>query len=177
MKSPISLLLFFALVATGPVARESGPNGSAQDRAAPALLSCDDPDLKPFAWLVGSWAGKEGETQMEEHWTHACGGVMLGIHRDVSPSRRTFFEYLRIEKTPEGIVYWASPRGRTATPFRLTENEEGKAVFENPEHDYPQRIIYSRGPDGTLRARIEGTENGRFRASEWHWQRARLATE
>ena len=43
-----------------------------------------------------------------------------------------------------------------------------RVVFENPTHDFPQRIIYWK--DGAdLRARIEGTQNGKEGSQEWRW--------
>ena len=39
----------------------------------------------------------------------------------------------------------------------LTEYE---VVFENPDHDFPQRIIYRLGDNGALLGRIEGNSEG-----------------
>ena len=44
-------------------------------------------------------------------------------------------------------------------------------VFENPKHDFPQRIRYRLKGD-TLHARIEGTINGKERAIDFPYQRA-----
>jgi hypothetical protein len=41
-------------------------------------------------------------------------------------------------------------------------------VFENKEHDFPQRILYWRGK-GALHARIEGLRDGQPRSLEWRW--------
>jgi hypothetical protein len=72
----------------------------------------------------------------------------------------------------DGVHYLASPMGRTpATVFHLVVCEDRKAVFENPEHDFPQRIIYWQPEAGILCARIEGTEAGQAKASEWQWGR------
>ena len=46
-------------------------------------------------------------------------------------------------------------------------------VFENPEHDFPQRIVYWREGDRVLHARIEGVIKGKERKDEWHWQKSR----
>jgi len=46
-------------------------------------------------------------------------------------------------------------------------------VFENPEHDFPQRILY-RLDGGMLHARIEGVVDGEPLSSEWTWSRALL---
>ena len=58
--------------------------------------------------------------------------------------------------------------GRTPVPFRLVESGAGRAVFANPEHGFPARIVYWR--DGAaLHARIEGTLKERAAATEWRF--------
>ena len=97
---------------------------------------------------------------------------MVGVHRDVSSSGRVLFEYLRIEATEEGLIYYASPRGRApATPFRLRELEDERVIFTNPDHDFPQLIEYWR-EGSTLHARIEGpSTEGDSQSMEWAWPR------
>ena len=73
-------------------------------------------------------------------------------------------------ETTEGgsLVYLASPKGRQPpTPFALKSVTADGVVFENTEHDFPQRIIYQRGPEGGLTMRIEGLENGREKTMQW----------
>jgi hypothetical protein len=136
-----------------------------------ALLAADGKDdLKSLAWIAGTFRGVVGGIEMEEYWTTPEGGVMLGLHRDTREGKLLFFEYLRIEATDDGIDYIASPRGGESTHFRLVEQGERRAVFSNPDHDFPQRIIYSRDGD-TLCARIEGKEGEQTRSKEWCWQR------
>jgi hypothetical protein len=36
-----------------------------------------------------------------------------------------------------------------------------EALFENPAHDNPKRILYRKNPDGSLTARVEGDEKGK----------------
>ena len=136
--------------------------------SAPAAVA-QDTALASLAWLAGCWALERGEVSMEEHWTAPRGGLMLGLHRDVFPSGRAFFEFLRIESRPEGIFYVAQPRGRAPTEFQLVEEGALRAVFANPEHDFPQRILYWLDDSGALHARIEGEQDGKPRSSEWIW--------
>lgn len=128
-------------------------------------------DLSGLAWMAGNWSGVQGGVEMEEFWQEPKGNIMLGLHRDVAGGRTVSFEFLRIEATPEAITYWASPRGRPATPFRLIEQKEKRVVFENAKHDFPQRVIYWLGDYGALHAKIEGTMNGKPAAEEWTWRR------
>jgi predicted enzyme related to lactoylglutathione lyase len=127
-------------------------------------------ELADLSWMGGRWTGRSDEIQMEEIWMEPSGGTMLGLHRDVSGNGSTFFEYLRIEATARGPAYIASPQGRGATDFLLVSLEDQRAVFENLEHDFPQRIIYWR-QDHQLHARVEGEIDGRMRGEEWVWDR------
>ncbi len=78
----------------------------------------DDASLDAVAFMAGTWIGEDGVMSMEEHWTAPFGGLMLGLHRDVARGRAVFFEFLRIEATPKGIVYLASPKGAPAPSSR-----------------------------------------------------------
>jgi hypothetical protein len=132
------------------------------------------PTLGDLAWMAGSWSGTARGIEMEEHWTFPKGNSMIGIHRDVGKGRTMSFEFLRIEQRGDQIVYLSMPNGRSpATPFPLKEVSGTRVVFANPAHDFPQRIIYWK--DGNdLRARIEGTMNGKERGDEWRWSPSAL---
>jgi Domain of unknown function (DUF6265) len=121
-------------------------------------------------WMAGSWGGEINDVRMEEHWTAPDGGLMLGMHRDVPASGKTSFEFLRIEKRGDSLVYLAMPGGRPATPFPLATATGQRLVFENPAHDFPKRILYWR--DGErLCARVEGKHQGKDLSEEWCWSR------
>jgi Domain of unknown function (DUF6265) len=132
------------------------------------------PVIADLSWMAGSWTGESRGIQMEEHWTAPNGNSMVGIHRDTGKGRTLLFEFLRIEQQGDQIVYLSMPNGRSpATPFPLKEVSGTRVVFENPAHDFPQRIIYWK--DGNdLRARIEGTQNGKPAGEEWRWSPGRL---
>jgi len=122
-----------------------------------------------LAWMTGSWVGSAGGVEMEEHWTAAKGGTLIGLHRDIAAGKTVSFEFLRIEEQHGGLVYISSPRGAPPTTFRLVEAGPMRAVFANPSHDFPQRIIY--WIDGAdLRARIEGPQQGKTVGEEWRWR-------
>ena len=144
---------------------------------AATLAGAQPASLDSVAFLAGTWTGEEGGVAMEEHWTTPAGGLMLGLHRDVAPGKAAFFEFLRIEATPKGIVYLASPKGAPATTFPLVESAGNRAVFENREHDFPTRIIYRLTTDGCStasggderEARVRGVdvEEGALSDSVW----------
>lgn len=112
--------------------------------AAPAL-----PD-----WLVGRWCGEQAGRQTEEAWLAPAGGMMLGVARSIGKEEASF-EYLRIVEVDGVPAYIAQPQGHPPTVFKLTAAGADWVRFENPQHDFPQRIEYRRNGDA-LHAEIGG---------------------
>ena len=130
-------------------------------------------EVDRLAWLEGRWAGEKDGVRSEERWTGLLGGALLGVHADVKGGRLVSWEFLRIERGTDGVSYYASPRSSPPTPFKLVEVSDRRAVFENKEHDFPQRILYWRDGE-SLCARAEGTLNGNTVGEEWCWGKAPL---
>jgi hypothetical protein len=122
------------------------------------------------AWMSGSWRATIDGVKMEEHWTTADGNLMLGTHRDVRANGKVAFEFLRIEQKNGTLIYQAMPGGGPATPFPFKEASASRIVFENLQHDFPQRIIYWRNGK-RLCARVEGTMNGKVEGEQTCWDR------
>jgi hypothetical protein len=110
--------------------------------------------LTQLAWLAGSWSGASGPITYEERWTPAAGGAMLAVSRTVKGDRMVAFEFLRIVERDGSLVYIAQPNGRPPTEFTLTAITSDSATFENPAHDFPKMIRYTKRSDGSLEARV-----------------------
>jgi hypothetical protein len=136
-----------------------------------------DATIDDLAWLGGYWMSDKRGVLMEECWLAPHGHIMLGLHRDYYDDGRSVFEYLRIVKTGDGIVYYASPGGYNTTKFELTRlSSDGtvkEAVFENPENEFPYLIRYTLDENG-LMAAVEGIEDNVKIVKTWLWERAEL---
>jgi hypothetical protein len=111
-------------------------------QAAPA------PTVGDLGWMAGRWEAADGERWTEESWTAPRGGTMFGISRSGRGETLREFEFLRLQAGADGsVAYNASPGGRPAVAFRLVARDGTSATFENPQHDYPQRIVYRRDGD------------------------------
>lgn len=113
-------------------------------------------------WLSGAWVGtRSSGSSIEERWSPPLGGAMLAVTRTVNTSGKMVgFEYLRIVERDGGLVYVAQPAGRTATEFVLSEWTNSRAVFDNPRHDYPKRIVYELSADGVLSTTVGAMKGG-----------------
>ena len=130
--------------------------------------------IADVAWIAGAWVGtRSSGSSIEERWSPPLGGAMLGASRTVNTSgKMVAFEYLRIVEREGGLVYAAQPGGAPKTEFVLTEfgpTEAGgtRAVFDNPRHDYPKRIVYELSADGRLSATTGYMKGGTPRRYEF----------
>ena len=175
VRALLGSILLAIVPAAWPATAATAPDAAA--KAPPAGRTAPG-DLGDLAWMTGRWEGEADGTTTEEIWLEPRGGIMLGLHRDLPASGRASFEYLRIENEDDGIVYMASPGGAPPTPFLLVSSgvkTSKRAVFENPGHDFPERITYWLGEDGRLHTRVEGRIDGKPASKEWSWSRRRRA--
>jgi hypothetical protein len=119
------------------------------------------------SFLSGCWSGTNGALTFEEVWTRPAAGSIMGISRTFRGGRLVDSEFMRVDARNGDVVF--TPRIGTKqarVEFRLKSQTQSEVVFENPAHDFPQRVIY-RTTAGGLTGRIEGNENGRFRARDF----------
>lgn len=136
---------------------------SSEEIAAPpaAAAAKTAASIAQVSWIAGVWSGTTGQTTVEERWTPASGGSMLAVARALRGETMRSFEFLCIAERDGGLVYTAMPNGRTPpTHFTLTSISADAATFENPAHDFPKVIRYTKRPDGSLETMVAG-EGGR----------------
>jgi len=163
-----SLLSLLPLVVCGAVLSScrSTPAPVPEAAARACGTSIDD-----VAWFSGDWRQTAPTGFIDEHWTQAAGGSMLGMSRFITDGKTAFFEYLRVEARPDGLYYIAHPKARPGVEFKLVRCAEGEVLFENPQNDHPKRILYRRESGGGLVARIEGDEGGKAVAQDFVYTR------
>lgn len=131
------------------------------------------PSITELFWLSGCWDNGDTLRRYEEQWMKPAGTSMLGMSRTTAKGRTVAYEFLRIQEQENGDIYYvANPSGQAQDSFKLVNAGEGKLLFENPQHDFPQRIIYRLRGD-SLTARIEGTSKGKQRSSDFLMIRAK----
>ena len=112
-----------------------------------------------LAWLAGHWCMGDARDGTDELWLAANDGQLHGLSRTSRAGRIESFEFLRIQPLDGVVTYLAQPNGRLPTAFRLSASGANWVRFENPQHDFPQRIEYRR--DGErLHAEIAGPGKG-----------------
>lgn len=136
-----------------------------------ASISGPPATIDQMAWLKGCWMQTKPNGVVEELWMAPGGGVMLGLGRTVRDGKLREYEYTRIVEADGSLAYMAEPSGQEKATFALKSLTADEAVFENPAHDFPQRVIYRRlGPDAVT-GRIEGQIGGQTRSVDFPYKR------
>ncbi len=134
----------------------------------PVHLAADSKlEVEGLDWMTGCWEGQSGKRQIEEHWTKPLGQSLLGMSRTVSGGKTIAYEFMRIHQEEAGVVFTAQPSGQKEASFRMVRSSGKEVVFENPDHDFPQRIMYRKDSLGGLVGRIEGKSNGKERGMDF----------
>ncbi len=132
------------------------------------------PSVNDFAWLAGCWERGGNDWEGAEQWMKPAGQTMLGMSRTVANGKLREYEFLQLRTKEDGAIYYvALPSGQQETWFKLVKSGKHEAVFENLEHDFPQRIIYRLEKDGSLLARIEGMSGGKLKGIDFPMKRGK----
>ena len=110
-------------------------------------------------WIAGHWCYSSDGEEIEEYWLTPQAGETVGLGRSVKSGKISSFEYLRISATESNWQYIAQPGGSAATAFDATGSGPGWIVFENRQHDFPQRSEYRREGE-KLTASVSGSGEG-----------------
>jgi hypothetical protein len=119
--------------------------------------------LHELGFLTGCWQGwtASGST-IEERYTTPTNNLMLGMTRYLRDGLTRSFEFHLIGNVAGGGSHLIPhPGGKASVSFAEKERGADRVVWENPSHDYPQRIRYARVSADSLVARIELLDGGR----------------
>ena len=108
--------------------------------AVPAEDAAEMPE-----WMTGTWASREADNWADEYWTSPRAGIMMGSSRSGEGDKLQFWEHMRIVREADGqLAFWAMAGDQIPVRFVAMPKTGKKIVFENADHDDPQRIRYWR---------------------------------
>ena len=136
------------------------------------LQTAAAPQIQRLSWLGGCWEVVSPERAVEEHWMAPRGRNMVGVGRTVRGDTLVEFELVVIREQGDQLAYEAHPSGQPSAVFLSRTLTDSSVIFENLQHDFPQRIGYQRNGPNALLAWIEGSQQGKIRRIEFPYRRA-----
>ena len=135
-----------------------------------AATAAQTASIQDVAWLQGCWELRDGERVVEERWMPARAGSMLGVSRTTRGDKLVEHEFIVLTERDGRLAYEAHPSRQPTATFMSKAITGREVVFENPAHDFPQRVGYRSTGPGQLLAWIEGTSGGRERRVEFAYR-------
>ena len=120
--------------------------------------------LKKMDWLVGSWEQKLPDGIITETWAKENDSTFSGKSFFIKGKDTIHLEKVVLTQKNDELLYIPTVSGQNngePTTFKLTSGVENSFSFENPAHDYPQKITYKKINDTNLLATISGKQQGK----------------
>ena len=127
--------------------------------------------IQKAAWLLHKWQNVTAKGTMVEEWK---------IENDSTYVAEVYFMANNIEKIPAETIILKQEAGELlyiptvrdqnagkAVTFRLTSSSDNQLIFENPAHDFPQKISYTRINSDSIVAEISGIADGKLRSAKF----------
>jgi hypothetical protein len=136
-----------------------------------ALVSCQNKSDKQFDqlekmnWLLGHWENTTPEGYLTETWTKTNDSTFSGQTYFIINKKDTVHnESIVLTQVNDELIYRPTVKGQNndePVDFKLNSDIENAFSFENPKHDYPQKIVYKKTTENSLVATISGMQQGK----------------
>ncbi|MGV3630345.1 MAG: DUF6265 family protein [Bacteroidota bacterium] len=153
-----------------------------------AFASCSQPgeqktaeqkeytELQKASWFLGNWENNFPEGRATESWTQANDSTYTGSSFVVIGKDTVSSETIRLEERTGKLLYIPTVsdqnKGKEVV-FTMTSSSSKKLVFENPGHDFPQKITYTKIGKDSLVAEISGRMDGKLHTEPFPMSRAK----
>jgi hypothetical protein len=134
------------------------------------IISCKNKDEKgnekitKANWILGKWETKTADGNLSESWKQVNDSTFQGESFFIKGKDTLHFENITLQQKGEDLFYSATVKGQNenkAVAFKMTVGTEKQLIFENPKHDYPQKITYTLITKDSLVAAISGVQLGK----------------
>ncbi|WP_257669789.1 DUF6265 family protein [Parapedobacter tibetensis] len=132
--------------------------------------------IKKAEWLIGTWENNTPKGCIYETWVKVNESVLFGKSYMIQEKDTLVFETIKLIQKQDSLFYIPTVKNQNnnvPVRFALKTVSDTVLVFENPKHDFPQVISYTKINADSLIAEISGTKNGKehkqtFRMKKQH---------
>lgn len=134
-------------------------------------------ELEKVSWLLGTWQNNSAEGTATEAWTRENDSTLTATSYFVANGADTVStETILLQERGGKLFYVPTVKDQNQgqpVNFTLTTISDKQLVFENPEHDFPQKITYTRITNDSVVAEISGMIEGKMNAQAYPMKRSR----
>ena len=137
-------------------------------------LSDNKKIFKQLHALEGRWIMKTAKGYLGEDWIKVDDQYLQNRGFIVKGTDTIFTERVALRNTAEGIFYTSTvenQNNRQPTSFKLTSGKNNIFVFENPQHNFPKRIVYELISADSIHAYIDDGNAGTKKREDFYYKR------
>ena len=127
-------------------------------------------------WLLGNWENKSATGDLLESWKRVNDSVYDGESYFIKGKDTLHFEKIQMKQKGEALYYIATIKGQNSdkpVTFKHNDTIEKQLVFENPKHDYPQKISYSQITKDSIVIQISGIQQGKPSSTKYSMKKTK----
>ena len=132
------------------------------------------PLIENVGWLLGEWQNTSSEGKLTETWEKLNDSTYAGKSFFVIGKDTVSSEKIRLEQHGKTLLYIPTVKDQNneqPISFVQTSSSTNQMIFENPKHDFPQRISYTLTYKTALVAEISGVVNGKKKSQSFPMQK------
>ncbi len=151
--------------------------GSNSEQSTTTTGQANKPTYEAVAaakWLCGAWTCPAGDAMVIESWAAENDSTLAGKSYIVKGKDTMPDETIILQQRGAEVAYIPTVTNQNAgQPVKFVQTSaNGKEwVFENPTHDFPQKIKYTKVTNDSLVATISGREDGIVRDKDYPMRR------
>jgi hypothetical protein len=132
--------------------------------------------LKKANWFIGNWENVSKEMQMKELWKKENDSCFSAVSFVTVQKDTIFYEKVSLVQRKDSLLYIVSVREQNKekpVSFYMTKSSENQLVFENPKHDFPNKIEYNKITNDSMLAKIYGIKDGKEISEDFPMKRSK----
>lgn len=149
-----SILLLVVVITACQNNSQSSKNEKKQD-----LTNIEDANF-----IIGSWINTQPDGHISEVWGKIDDSTMYGITFFVKGVDTVSFEEILLVRREKNLLYIPKVSDQNENKpvvFTRIKSRPDRLVFENTEHDFPQKIVYMKISKDSIFAEISGKIDGK----------------
>jgi hypothetical protein len=114
---------------------------------------------KESLWIEGEWINNSKQGDFTEIWQRDTDSTYIGKSFVIVRKDTVFYEKLNLTTKNDTLFYTVSVRNQNKekpVSFYATKEEASQLVFENPKHDFPTKIAYTKITNDSMVAVVSG---------------------
>jgi len=120
--------------------------------------------LEKAKWFMKSWENLSKESDFREIWTKKNDSTYSAKSFVTVGKDTVFSEEVEVIERNDSLFYNVAVKGQNSdksVAFYMTKGNENEVVFENPKHDFPTKIKYTKITNDSIVATVSGMQNGK----------------